>query len=57
MKKELNLAIKGMSSIGEIELFREMAKKFNHKEKAKCTYVKEVHKNVLSLSLQFLLKM
>lgn len=45
MKKELNLAIKGMSSIGEIELFREMAKQFNYNKIAKCTYVKEVHKN------------
>lgn len=44
MKKELNLAIKSMTRIGEIELFREMAKQFNHNNIAKCTYVKEVHK-------------
>lgn len=43
MKNGLNKAIIGMSNVGEVELFREMANQFNNNLISKCTYVKEVH--------------
>lgn len=53
MKNELNIAVAKMPKVGEIELFREMAKQFNHNKYAKCTYVQEVHKMMVEFESSF----
>lgn len=54
MKYELNMAISTMSKVGEVELFREMARQFNFNKFAKATYVKEIHKQYVEYPSSFL---
>ncbi len=54
MKNELNMAISMMPKVGEVELFREMARQFNFNKFAKATYVKEVHKQYIEYPSSFL---
>ena len=37
MKNELNRAILGVANVGEVELFREMARQFNYNTLARAT--------------------
>ena len=54
MKNELNRAILGVANVGEVELFREMARQFNYNTLARATYVEEVHKQYVEFPSSFL---
>lgn len=54
MKNRLNRAISGMSNVGEVELFREMARQFNYYTFANATYVQEMHKQYVEFPSSFL---
>lgn len=53
MKREFNRAISSIPNVGEVELFREMAKQFNCNKFAKATYVKEIHKQYVEFNSSF----
>lgn len=47
MKKQLNAAIAGRTNVGEVKLFREMARILNQQAGVQAAYVEEVHKHIV----------